>query len=128
MIESSCIYFYFRVIIKIEIIHGGFFLNKIILEGSLFNEPELVYIGEINMSCIKLLLEVERKYDELQKIKRYDYIPVVVCGLKGRQLYQAIKSGDYMIISGRLRTGNYKDEYGNNRCMAEVVAEKIKLV
>ena len=94
-------------------------MNKIVLLGQIIKDPELKVIEGLDRPCTRLVVAVERTFRSSDGTIKSDFIPITFWGKK---------KGDYIRLSGRLRTGSYEDSEGNKKYIAEVVAEEFKFV
>lgn len=103
-------------------------MNKIVLLGQIIKDPELKVIEGLDRSCTRFIIAVERNFRSADGTIKSDFIPVTFWGKKAEIVVQYLKKGDYISLSGRLRTGSYEDNEGNKKYIAEVVAEEFKFV
>ncbi|MEG1002971.1 single-stranded DNA-binding protein [Clostridium sp.] len=103
-------------------------MNKIVLVGKLIRDPELRYLEFNDKVNSKFIVAVERSFKAADGTRKSDLIPVTVWGKRAEVICKYLKKGDYISLSGRLRTGSYEDEDGNKKYIAEVVAEDFKFI
>lgn len=103
-------------------------MNKIVLLGQIIKDPELKVIEGLDRPCTRLVVAVERTFRSSDGTIKSDFIPITFWGKKAEIVAQYFKKGDYISLSGRLRTGSYEDSEGNKKYIAEVVAEEFKFV
>lgn len=101
-------------------------MNKIVLLGRLTKDPELIQIEGIDRSCTRFTIAVERNFKSADGTRKSDFIPITIWGKKAEVVVKYMKKGDYISLSGRLRTGSYEDKEGNRKYIAEVIAEEFK--
>lgn len=103
-------------------------MNKIVLVGKLIRDPELKTIEDGEKIFTRFIVAVERNFKSADGTRKADLIPVTIWGRKAEVICKYLKRGDYISLSGRLRTGSYEDKLGNKKYIAEVVAEDFKFV
>lgn len=103
-------------------------MNKIVLLGRLIKDPELRYLEDSDKVNSKFIIAVERSFKSLDGTRKSDLIPITVWGKKAEVICKYLKKGDYISLSGRLRTGSYEDKEGNKKYIAEVSLEDFKFV
>jgi len=103
-------------------------MNKIILLGRLIKDPELRTVESGDKVYTKFIIAVDRNFKSVDGTIKADLIPVTLWGKKAEVVCQYLKKGNYISLSGRLRTGSYEDKDGNKKYIAEVVAEDFKFV
>ena len=103
-------------------------MSKIVLVGKLIRDPELKYLECNDKVNTKFIIAVERSFKSADGTRQSDLIPVTVWGKKAEVICKYLKKGDYISLSGRLRTGSYEDKDGNKKYIAEVVAEDFKFI
>lgn len=102
-------------------------MNKIILIGRLVKDPELQHTENSNKPYTKFVIAVQRNYKLADGTREADFIPIKVWGKKAEIVCNYVKKGNYITISGRLRTGSYEDKEGNRKYTTEVIADDFKL-
>ncbi|MBP1890435.1 single-strand DNA-binding protein [Clostridium moniliforme] len=103
-------------------------MNKIVLLGRLIRDPELRHLENSDKVNTKFMIAVERNFKSSDGTRKSDLIPVTVWGKKAEVICKYLKKGDYISLSGRLRTGSYEDKDGTKKYIAEVVTEDFKFV
>jgi single-strand DNA-binding protein len=114
--------------IRKEDIQEVLIMNKIILLGRLTKDPELRTIDTGDKTYTKFIIAVERNFKSVDGERKSDFIPVILWGKKAEVVCRYLKKGNFISLSGRLRTGSYDDKDGNKKYVAEVVAEDFKFV
>lgn len=99
-------------------------MNKIILVGNLVKDPELVEINGIEEACVRFTIAVRRNYKNSEGTVESDFFPVVMWGNKGKVIYKYLKKGDYISVSGRLKTRTYEDKDEVKKYIVEVIADE----
>ncbi|WP_024614326.1 single-stranded DNA-binding protein [Clostridium sp. Ade.TY] len=103
-------------------------MNKIVLLGKLIKDPELKQLENSEKVNTRFIIAVERSFKSLDGLRKSDLIPISVWGKKAEVICKYLKKGNYISISGRLRTGSYEGKDGTKKYIAEVVAEDFKFV
>lgn len=103
-------------------------MNKIVLLGRLVKDPELKSVEGTDKVFTKFVIAVDRNFKSQDGTRKSDLIRVVLWGRKAEVVCQYMKKGNYISLSGRLRTDCYEDNYGNKKYIAEVIAEDFKFV
>ncbi|MBD7911125.1 MULTISPECIES: single-stranded DNA-binding protein [Clostridium] len=103
-------------------------MNKIIILGRLIKDPELRTVEAGDKVFTKFIVAVDRNFKSPDGTRKADLIPVTVWGKKAEVVCKYLKKGNYISLSGRLRTGSYEDKEGNKKYIAEVIAEDFKFV
>ena len=103
-------------------------MNKIILLGRLIKDPELRTIDTGDKVYTKFIIAVDRNFKSVDGTRKADLIPVTLWGKKAEVVCKYLKKGNFISLSGRLRTGSYEDKDGNKKYIAEVIAEDFKFV
>lgn len=103
-------------------------MNKIILLGVLIKDPELRTVESQDKVYTKFIIAVDRNFKSIDGTRKADLIPITAWGKKAEVICKYLKKGNYISLSGRLRTGSYEDKDGNKKYIAEVVAEDFKFV
>lgn len=103
-------------------------MNKIILLGRLIKDPELRTVDTGDKVYTKFIIAVDRNFKSVDGERKADFIPVILWGKKAEVVCKYLKKGNFISLSGRLRTGSYDDKDGNKKYIAEVVAEDFKFV
>ena len=101
-------------------------MNKIMLAGRLVKDPELQYTENGNKPYTKFVIAVQRNYKLADGTREADFIPIKVWGKKAEIVCNYVKKGNYITISGTLRTGSYEDKEGNRKYITEVIADDFK--
>ena len=97
-------------------------LNQITLMGRLTKDPELRYTNS-NIPVASFTVAVDRDISTNDK-KETDFINCVAWRNTGEFISKYFSKGNMISIIGRLQMRNFTDRNGNDRTVAEVVAEK----
>ena len=101
-------------------------LNRIILVGSLTNDPDVRFTVE-GVQIAKFQLEVDR-YVQEGAPKQVDLIDVVAWRRLAEICGQYLKKGKLVLVEGRIQVRTYENENGARKWATEVVAKNIKLL
>ena len=100
-------------------------LNRIIIMGRLTKDPELRHTST-GTAVASFSLAVERDFrDKASGQKTTDFIDVVAWRQTGEFVSKYFQQGRMAVVDGRLQIRTYEDKNGNNRRVAEVLAEHI---
>lgn len=103
-------------------------MNKIVLLGKIIKDPELKVVDSIDKICTRFIIAVDRSFKSSDGSIKTDFIPIIIWGKRAEVVVKYMKKGDYISLSGRLRTGSYEDKDGNKKYIAEVIAEEFRFV
>jgi primosomal replication protein N len=81
-------------------------LNKVMLIGSLPEEPKLVYAGNGTPQCTFTLVIEEKGQEHTFRL----YVPVDVLGDRAENVAEAVSAGDTVMIDGTLRWRSWFDK------------------
>lgn len=99
-------------------------LNKIILMGRLTRDPELRRT-QTGTAVASFSLAVDRDYKAKGAEKETDFIDIVAWRNTAEFVSKYFAKGRMAVVEGRLQVRTYTDKEGNNRRVAEVVADNI---
>ena len=99
-------------------------LNKIILMGRLTRDPELRRT-QTGTAVASFSLAVDRDYKAKGAEKETDFIDIVAWRNTAEFVRKYFAKGRMAVVEGRLQVRTYTDKEGNNRRVAEVVADNI---
>lgn len=99
-------------------------LNKIILMGRLTRDPELRRTQQ-GTAVASFSLAVDRDYKAKGAEKETDFIDIVAWRNTAEFVSKYFSKGRMAVVEGRLQVRSYTDKEGNNRRVAEVVADNI---
>ena len=99
-------------------------LNKIILMGRLTRDPELRRTQQ-GTAVASFSLAVDRDYKAKGAEKETDFIDIVAWRNTAEFVSKYFAKGRMAVVEGRLQVRSYTDKEGNNRRVAEVVADNI---
>ncbi len=99
-------------------------LNKIILIGRLTRNPELRRT-QTGTAVTSFSLAVDRDYKLKGAEKETDFIDIVAWKNTAEFVSKYFSKGRMAVVEGRLQVRSYTDKEGNNRRVAEVIADNI---
>ena len=99
-------------------------LNKIILMGRLTRDPELRRTGS-GTAVTSFTLAVDRDFKGQGGEKETDFIDIVAWRSTAEFVSKYFTKGRMAAVEGRLQIRDWKDKEGNNRRIAEVVADNV---
>ena len=100
-------------------------LNKIVIMGRLTSDPELRRTGN-GIAVTSFTLAVDRDYSgKSGGEKETDFIDCVAWRNTGEFVEKYFTKGRMAVVSGRLQIRSYTDKDGNNRRIAEVIADSV---
>ena len=98
-------------------------LNEIILQGRLTETPELKTTNS-GKSVTSFSLAVERDFSTGDE-KETDFINIVAWNKTAEFITRYFIKGKQMIVKGSLQVRKYQNQNGENRCVTEVIADKV---
>lgn len=99
-------------------------LNRIIIMGRLTAAPELKRTQSGTAYC-RFSLAVDRDFKGQNGEKETDFIDVVAWRNTAEFICQYFGKGRMAVVEGRLQIRDWKDQSGNARRSAEVVADNV---
>ena len=99
-------------------------LNKIVIIGRLTAEPELRHTANAT-PVASFTLAVERDFKGNDGQKQTDFINCIAWRSTAEFVSKYFSKGSMAVVSGRLQIRSYQDRDGNNRTVAEVLAENV---
>ena len=99
-------------------------LNKIVIIGRLTAEPELRHTANAT-PVASFTVAVERDFKGNDGQKQTDFINCVAWRSTAEFVSKYFGKGSMAAVSGRLQIRSYQDREGNNRTVAEVLAENV---
>ena len=99
-------------------------LNRIIIMGRLTAAPELKRT-QSGIAYCRFSLAVDRDYKGQNGEKETDFIDVVAWRNTAEFICQYFGKGRVAVVEGRLQIRDWKDQSGNARRSAEVVADSV---
>ena len=98
-------------------------LNQVVLVGRLTKDPE--YQDKNGKKLCYVTLAVQRPYRNADNLYDTDFIHCVLWNAIAENTCEYCKCGDIIGVKGRLQSGSYETEDGDNKYYLEVVAERI---
>ena len=99
-------------------------LNRIIIMGRLTKDPELRRTAN-GTAVTSFSVAVDRDFKGQNGEKETDFIDVVAWRNTAEFVCQYFSKGRMAVVEGRLQMRDWKDQNGNNRRVAEVVADNV---
>ena len=100
-------------------------LNKIVIMGRLTRDPELRYT-QSQLPVASFTVACDRDYSGRDGgEKQTDFINCVAWRSGAEFVSKYFRKGSMAVVSGRLQIRSYQDRDGNNRTIAEVVADNV---
>lgn len=99
-------------------------MNTVNIMGRLVRDPELRYTTS-QKPVASFTLAVERDFAPSSGERGVDFIPCVAWSGTAEFVDKWFKKGSRAIVTGRLQMREWKDNDGNKRTAAEVVADKV---
>ena len=99
-------------------------LNRIIIMGRLTRDPELRRTAN-GTAVTSFSVAVDRDFKGQNGDKETDFIDVVAWRNTAEFVCQYFSKGRMAVVEGRLQMRDWKDQNGNNRRVAEIVADHV---
>ena len=99
-------------------------LNRVIITGRLTKDPELKRTGS-GTAVTSFTVACERDFKDQNGKKETDFLDVVVWRNTAEFVSKYFGKGRMITVEGRLQIRNWKDQSGNDRRSAEIVAENV---
>ena len=99
-------------------------LNRVIITGRLTKDPELKRTGS-GTAVTSFTVACERDFKDQNGKKETDFLDVVVWRNTAEFVSKYFSKGRMITVEGRLQIRNWKDQNGNDRRSAEIVAENV---
>jgi single-strand DNA-binding protein len=105
-------------------------INKVILVGSLGNDPEVRYSAAGNAVANISIATNEQWTDKQsgQKNEKTEWHRVVLFNRLGEIAGEYLKKGSQVYIEGKLQTRKWQDQNGQDRYTTEVVANEMQML
>lgn len=100
--------------------------NRIIMIGNLTKDPDLKPVGA--QSVCKLNMASNKQYKNRQTgalVSEVCFIDVEVWGVQAESCKTYLQKGRSVLVEGRLKLDNWKDQEGNVRSKHSIVADKV---
>jgi single-strand DNA-binding protein len=102
-------------------------LNRIVLIGRLTRDPELRFTTS-GKAVANFTLAVDRQRPNSQGEKEADFIRIIVWDKQAETCSNYLGKGRLVAVDGRLQVRTYQAQDGQNRTIAEVVAENVRFL
>lgn len=99
-------------------------LNRVIITGRLTKDLELKRTGN-GTAVTSFTVACERDFKDQNGKKETDFLDVVVWRNTAEFVSKYFGKGRMITVEGRLQIRNWKDQSGNDRRSAEIVAENV---
>lgn len=99
-------------------------LNKIILMGRLTRDPELRRTGS-GTAVTSFSLAVDRDFKSQSGEKETDFIDIVAWKNTAEFVSRYFTKGRMAVVEGRLQLREWRDQNGNKRRNAEILADNV---
>lgn len=103
-------------------------MNNINLIGRLTKDPELKYIQGSGNAVAKFTIAVDRGFTKKDGTKEADFINIEVWNKSAENCANYISKGSLVGVTGSLRIDNYKDQQGEYKSFAKVLASNIQFL
>lgn len=102
--------------------------NKVILVGNLTRDIELRYAGN-NLAIGNTGIAVNRKWSSGgEKKEEVCFVDITFFGRTAEVANQYLRKGSSVLIEGRLKLDQWKDQNGQNRSKHSIVVETMKML
>jgi single-strand DNA-binding protein len=101
-------------------------LNKIILIGSLTNNPDFKTTNE-GISFARFVLSVDRLDSERSQTKQMDLFKIITWRNEAEKIRESNK-GDFLLIEGQILQNSFVDEKEQRQWVTEIEAREIRLL
>lgn len=107
-------------------------MNKVFLKGNVGQDPRITNFENGGKVAQFTLATTERGFKtrdgkEIPDVTDWHKIVVKQTGLAG-VCEQFVKKGTPLLIVGKIRTSDYRDESGNTRYITEIVVDEMELL
>lgn len=105
-------------------------VNKVILIGSLGNDPEIRYTGD-GKAIANLSLATSESWNDKQsgeKKEKTEWHRVVAFGKLAEIIGEYVKKGSKVYIEGKLQTRKWQDKGGETRYTTEISAYDLQML
>lgn len=101
-------------------------LNRIVLIGRLTRDPELRFTAS-GKAVASFTIAVDRRPNK-QGEREADFIRIIVWDKQAENCSNYLGKGRLVAVDGRLQVRTYQAQDGQNRTVAEVVAENVRFL
>ena len=99
-------------------------LNQIVIVGRLTGNPEVAKL-EDGKEKSQITLAIPRTYKNADGEYETDFVDCILWGGVATNTSEYCKKGDIIGVKGRIQTSNYENEYGENKKLTQIIAEKV---
>ena len=99
-----------------------FMINQVIMGGNVCFELEPRQVGEKGTTTVKIRLANSKKKDETTSTS---YVDVVCWNTIAEKAVENVRKGDYVVVTGQIRTGKYTYAAGEDVPTFEIVADSV---
>ena len=102
-------------------------LNRIVLIGRLTRDPEMRFTAS-GKAVANFTIAVDRNRPSSQGVRETDFIRIIVWDKQAETCSNYLGKGRLVAVDGRLQVRTYQGQDGQNRTIAEVVAENVRFL
>ena len=105
-------------------------INKVILVGTLGNDPETKYMPS-GGAVVKISIATNETWTDKntgQKQERTEWHRIVAFNRLAEIMGQYLRKGSQVYIEGKLRTNKWQDQSGQDRYTTEIVASEMQML
>ena len=99
-------------------------LNKVLLQGRLTKDPEMLYTPN-GITVVRASLAVDRNYVKQGEERKTDFINVVAYRNTAEFFGKYFKKGQMAVIAGSIATSSYTDKDGKKVYKTDVVIDEV---
>ena len=99
-------------------------MNRVELTGRLVRDPEVRYSNGGN-SIVNLTVACDRTIKKGEEwVQEPDFIRCIAFGKTAEFIEKYFKKGDFIVVSGNIKTGSYQNQEGKTVYTTDVIIEK----
>lgn len=99
-------------------------MNNVSLTGRITKDPEIKFTESGN-SYVLFTIAVDRKFKDRNGERQTDFIPCVAWNNQASFIYDYVKKGNMIEITGAIQTRSYQTQSGENKFVVEVVLDSV---
>jgi single-strand DNA-binding protein len=104
-------------------------VNKVIIIGSLGNDPEIRYMPNGNaVANLSIATSESWKDQQGQQQERTEWHRVTMYRKLAEITGEYLKKGSQVFIEGKLQTRKWQDQQGNDRYTTEIIADQMQML
>ncbi len=106
------------------------YVNKIEIMGNLGKDPELRYLPDGKVAT-KIQVAVSEKWTDKstgEQKEHVEWVPVLLYEKLAETVCRYMKSGDTILVYGKIRTRSYPGRDGIERHITEVIASEMQII